>query len=184
MCMSLHGTTILCVRKDNRIVIAADGQVTMGSQIIKNTATKIHKFGADVVAGFAGNTADAITMSERLENLVCQNPGRLEKICIEFAKNLRNSGTKMDAFLIVANTQEIFMITGDGNVLRPEHDVASVGSGSSYALGAALALIDTALSADEIVDKAMTIAANSCAYTNDRFKKIAIEKKYESLVSR
>jgi ATP-dependent HslUV protease subunit HslV len=173
--MNMHGTTILCVKKGGQLVMAGDGQVSMGSQIMKHTATKIYRIGSDIVAGFAGSTSDAATMFERLENLVRQNPGSLEKICISFTRNVRTSGVRMDAMLLVANVSEMFVITGDGSVLRPEHDAVSVGSGSAYAMSAALALLDTDLTASEIADRAMRIAAATCVYTSDKIKKIVLE---------
>jgi ATP-dependent HslUV protease subunit HslV len=166
-----HGTTILAVRKGGEVVIAGDGQVSLGQTVIKGTARKVRRLapgGHEVVAGFAGSTADAFTLLERLEKKLEAAPGQLQRASVELAKDWRTDKylQKLEAFLIVSDGTELYVITGAGDVLEPEHGVAAIGSGGMYALAAARALIDGDLPAEEIARKAMAIAADICVYTN------------------
>lgn len=166
-----HGTTIIGVKKGGEIVIAGDGQVSLGQTVIKGTARKVRRLspgGIDVIAGFAGSTADAFTLLERLEAKLEAVPGQLAKASVELAKDWRTDKylQKLEAMLIVSDGTDIFVITGAGDVLEPEHDIAAIGSGGNFALAAARALIDTELSAEAIARKAMAIAADICVYTN------------------
>ncbi|HGG65520.1 MAG TPA: ATP-dependent protease subunit HslV [Rhodobacteraceae bacterium] len=166
-----HGTTIIGVRKDGEVVIAGDGQVSIGQTVMKGTAKKVRRLspgGFDVVAGFAGSTADAFTLLERLEAKLEATPGQLARASVELAKDWRTDKylQKLEAMLIVSDGKDIFVITGAGDVLEPEFDVTAIGSGGNYALAAARALMDTDLSAEEVARKAMAIAADICVYTN------------------
>ena len=166
-----HGTTIIGVRKNGRVVIAGDGQVSLGDTVIKGTARKVRRLspgGFDVIAGFAGSTADAFALLERLEAKLEATPGQLARASVELAKDWRTDKylQKLEAMLIVSDGRELLVITGAGDVLEPEHDVAAIGSGGNYALAAARALIDGDLEAEEIAQKAMAIAADICVYTN------------------
>jgi ATP-dependent HslUV protease subunit HslV len=166
-----HGTTIIGVKKDGKVVIAGDGQVSLGQTVIKGSARKVRRLspgGFDVVAGFAGSTADAFTLLERLEAKLEATPGQLARASVELAKDWRTDKylQKLEAMLIVSDGRDIFVITGAGDVLEPEHDVTAIGSGGNYALAAARALMDSALDAEAIARKAMSIAADICVYTN------------------
>ena len=166
-----HGTTIIGVNKGGEVVIAGDGQVSIGQTVMKGTAKKVRRLspgGFDVVAGFAGSTADAFTLLERLEAKLEATPGQLARASVELAKDWRTDKylQKLEAMLIVSDGKDIFVITGAGDVLEPEHDVTAIGSGGNYALAAARALMDSKLSAEEIARKAMAIAADICVYTN------------------
>ena len=166
-----HGTTIIGVKKDGEVVIAGDGQVSIGQTVMKGTAKKVRKLspgGFDVVAGFAGSTADAFTLLERLEAKLDATPGQLARASVELAKDWRTDKylQKLEAMLIVTDGKDIFVITGAGDVLEPEHDVTAIGSGGNYALAAARALMDSSLSAEDVARKAMAIAADICVYTN------------------
>ncbi|MDG2521506.1 ATP-dependent protease subunit HslV [Caulobacter segnis] len=164
-----HGTTILAVRKDGRTVIAGDGQVSMGQTVVKGNARKVRVLaGGKVIAGFAGATADAFTLIERLETKLEAHPGQLARACVELAKDWRTDRylRKLEAMLLVADAEAIYTVTGVGDVLEPDLGVAAIGSGGNYALAAARALIDQPLSAEEIARKAMGIAADICVYTN------------------
>lgn len=166
-----HGTTIIGVRKDGRVVIAGDGQVSLGQTVIKGTARKVRRLtagGADVIAGFAGSTADAFTLLERLEKKLEATPGQLARASVELAKDWRTDKylQKLEAMLIVSDGTDLYVITGAGDVLEPEHDVAAIGSGGNFALAAARALMDSDLDAEGIARKAMTIASDICIYTN------------------
>ena len=166
-----HGTTIIGVRKDGEVVIAGDGQVSLGQTVIKGTARKVRRLqtgGQDVVAGFAGSTADAFTLLERLEAKLEATPGQLARAAIELAKDWRTDKylQKLEAMLIVTDGSDLLVITGSGDVLEPEHDVTAIGSGGNYALAAARAMMDSKQSAEEIARKAMAIAADICVYTN------------------
>ena len=165
-----HGTTILAVRKNGRTVIAGDGQVSMGATVVKGAARKVRVLaGGRVVAGFAGATADAFTLIERLEAKLEQYPDQLARACVDLAKDWRTDKylRRLEAMLLVADANTILTVTGVGDVLEPEHGVAAVGSGGNYALAAARALIDHSdLGAEEIARKAMAIAADICVYTN------------------
>ena len=166
-----HGTTILGVRKGGKVVIAGDGQVSLGQTVIKGTATKVRRLspgGYDVVAGFAGSTADAFTLLERLESKLEATPGQLARAAVELAKDWRTDKylQKLEAMLIVSDGTALYVITGAGDVLEPEHSVAAIGSGGNYALAAARALVDTDMDAEAIARKAIGIAADICVYTN------------------
>ena len=166
-----HGTTIIGVKKDGVVVIAGDGQVSIGQTVMKGTARKVRKLspgGFDVVAGFAGSTADAFTLLERLEAKLEATPGQLARASVELAKDWRTDKylQKLEAMLIVTDGNDIFVITGAGDVLEPEHDVTAIGSGGNYALAAARGMMDSKLSAEEVARKAMAIAADICVYTN------------------
>ena len=165
-----HGTTILAVRKDGKTVIGGDGQVSMGPTIVKGNARKVRTLaGGKVLSGFAGATADAFTLIERLEAKLEQYPEQLARACVDLAKDWRTDRylRRLEAMLIVADKDAIFTVTGVGDVLEPEYGVAAIGSGGNYALAAARALMDSGLSAEEIVRKAMGIAAEICVYTNN-----------------
>jgi ATP-dependent HslUV protease subunit HslV len=166
-----HGTTILGVRKGGRVVVAGDGQVSLGQTVIKGTARKVRRLapgGFDVVAGFAGSTADAFTLLERLEKKLEAAPGQLARAAVELAKDWRTDRylQKLEAMLIVTDGKGLYVITGAGDVLEPEHDVAAIGSGGMFALAAARALMDSDLDAETVARRAMAIAADICVYTN------------------
>jgi ATP-dependent HslUV protease subunit HslV len=164
-----HGTTILTVRKGGKVVIAGDGQVSVGQTVIKHNARKVRPLGkGGVIAGFAGATADAFTLFERLEAKLDQYPGQLTRACVELAKDWRTDRylRRLEAMMLVADKSTSLVLTGTGDVLEPERGVAGIGSGGNYALAAARALVDTDLSAEEIARKAMAIAADICVYTN------------------
>jgi ATP-dependent HslUV protease subunit HslV len=164
-----HGTTILTVRKGGTVVIGGDGQVTVGQTIIKANAKKVRKLGkGDVIGGFAGATADAFTLFERLESKLEQYPGQLLRASVELAKDWRTDRylRRLEAMMIVADKNVSLVLTGTGDVLEPEAGVAGIGSGGNYALASARALLDGPLSAEEIVRKSLDIAADICVYTN------------------
>ncbi|MEM9476881.1 MAG: ATP-dependent protease subunit HslV [Pseudomonadota bacterium] len=166
-----HGTTIIGVRKGGKVVIAGDGQVSLGQTVIKGTARKVRKLspgGFDIIAGFAGSTADAFTLLERLETKLEATPGQLQRAAVELAKDWRTDKylQKLEAMLIVSDGTELYVVTGAGDVLEPEHDVTAIGSGGNYALAAGRALMDSDLDPEEIARKAMAIAADICVYTN------------------
>lgn len=168
---NLHGTTIIAVRKNNRVTIAGDGQVSLGQTIVKGSARKVRKLspgGSDVIAGFAGSTADSFTLLERLESKLESNPGQLARAAIELAKDWRTDKylRNLEAMLLVSDGNSLFILTGAGDVLEPENDIAAVGSGGNYALAAARGLYDYLDSSDEIAKKALKIAAEICVYTN------------------
>jgi ATP-dependent HslUV protease subunit HslV len=166
---SWHGTTILTIRKDGRVVIAGDGQVSLGATIIKSNARKVRQIGkGDVIGGFAGATADAFTLFERLEAKLEQYPGQLMRACVELAKDWRTDRylRRLEAMMIVADSDTTLVLTGTGDVLEPERHVMGIGSGGNFALAAARALLDQPLDAEEIARKAMAIAAEICVYTN------------------
>ncbi|MFN4287884.1 MAG: ATP-dependent protease subunit HslV [Brevundimonas sp.] len=165
-----HGTTIIAVRRGTRTVIAGDGQVSLGPTVVKGAARKVRRL-ADgrVLAGFAGATADAFTLIERLEAKLEQYPEQLARACVDLAKDWRTDRylRRLEAMLLVADRSSIFTVTGVGDVLEPEHGVAAVGSGGNFALAAARALLDhTELDAEAVARKAMAIAADICVYTN------------------
>jgi ATP-dependent HslUV protease, peptidase subunit HslV len=164
-----HGTTILAVRKGGSTVIAGDGQVSMGQTIVKGNARKVRTLaGGLVVAGFAGATADAFALIERLESKLEQYPRQLARACVDLAKDWRTDRylRRLEALLIAADAQAIFTVSGVGDVLESEHAVAAIGSGGSYALAAGRALMDFDLTAEEIARRSMGIAADICVYTN------------------
>jgi len=166
-----HGTTIIGVRKNGKVVIAGDGQVSVGQTVMKGTAKKVRRLspgGNDVVAGFAGSTADAFTLLERLEKKLEATPGQLARASVELAKDWRTDKylQKLEAMLIVTDGKDLFVITGAGDVLEPEYDVTAIGSGGNYALAAGRALMDTDMDAEAIARRAMAIASDICVYTN------------------
>jgi len=167
-----HGTTILTVRKGGKVVIGGDGQVSIGQTVIKSNAKKVRKLGkGDVIGGFAGATADAFTLFERLESKLEQYPGQLTRAAVELAKDWRTDRylRRLEAMMIVADAQVSLVLTGTGDVLEPEYGVMAIGSGGNYALAAARALMDTDKDAEEIARKAMQIASDICVYTNNNF---------------
>lgn len=164
-----HGTTILSVRKGGTVVIGGDGQVSIGQTVVKANARKVRRLAkGDVIAGFAGATADAFTLFERLEAKLEQYPGQLMRAAVELAKDWRTDRylRRLEAMMIVADKGVSLVLTGTGDVLEPEAGVMGIGSGGNYALAAARALIDSPLEAEAIVRKAMEIAADICVYTN------------------
>ena len=165
-----HGTTILSVRKNNEVVIAGDGQVSLGPTVIKATARKVRPLGdGSVIAGFAGATADAFTLFERLEAKLEQHPGQLTRACVDLAKDWRTDRylRRLEAMMAVADKDVSLVMTGTGDVLEPDQGLIGIGSGGSYALAAAQALHDLEeLGAEDIARKAMGIAAGICVYTN------------------
>ncbi|HBO59259.1 MAG TPA: HslU--HslV peptidase proteolytic subunit [Alphaproteobacteria bacterium] len=166
---SWRGTTILCVRKDGQTVIAGDGQVTFGNTVLKSNAKKVRRLGGgNIIAGFAGATADAFTLFERLEAKIDKYSGQLTRACVELAKDWRTDRylRKLEAMMIVADKDTTLVLTGNGDVLEPQNGVIGIGSGGAFAQAAALALIDGDKSAEQIVEKAMNIAADICIYTN------------------
>jgi len=170
-----HGTTIITVRKGPKVVIAGDGQVSLGETVIKANARKVRRLGSgEVIAGFAGATADAFTLLERLESKLEQYRGQLTRACVELAKDWRTDRylRRLEAMMLVADAEATLALTGTGDVLEPEHGAMAIGSGGNYALAAARALYDSDLDAEEIARRAMAIAAEICVYTND---KIVIE---------
>ncbi|KAB2870562.1 MAG: ATP-dependent protease subunit HslV [Bauldia sp.] len=164
-----HGTTILTVRKAGKVVIAGDGQVSVGQTVIKHNAKKVRPLGkGGVIAGFAGATADAFTLFERLEGKLEQYPAQLMRACVELAKDWRTDRylRRLEAMMIVADRSTSLVLTGTGDVLEPEAGIAGIGSGGNYALAAARALADSDLSAEAIARKGLAIAADICVYTN------------------
>src|SRR5438309_393386 len=165
-----HGTTILTVRKGGIVAIGGDGQVSIQQTIVKSNAKKVRRLGkGDVIGGFAGATADAFTLFERLEAKLEQYPGQLTRAAVELAKDWRTDRflRRLEAMMIVADRQVSLVLTGTGDVLEPERGLVGIGSGGNYALAAARALIDTDMDAEAIARKAMAIAAEICVYTND-----------------
>ena len=179
--MELHGTTILSVRKGNEVVIAGDGQVSLGNTVMKSTARKV-RFLSDkrTLAGFAGATADAMTLFERLEAKLEMYPKQLKRACVELAKDWRLDKylRKLEAMMIVVDENNSLVLTGNGDVLEPDDGIVAIGSGGNYALSAARALVDTDYSAEDIARKAMKIAADICLYTNHNviLEKIELNK--------
>ena len=166
-------TTIVLVRKNNDVVVASDGQVSMGNTIIKSTATKVRKIEKrNVIAGFAGSTADALTLFERLEAKLEKHAGNLTRASVELAKDWRTDKylRRLEALMAIGDKEKSFIISGTGDVLEPEGDVIGIGSGGNYALAAAKVLIDTELSAEEVAKKAIKVAADICVFTNDNVK--------------
>ncbi len=176
-----HGTTILAVRRGGEVVVAGDGQVSLGQTVIKGSARKVRRVGAEgreIVAGFAGSTADAFTLLERLEKKLEASPGQLARACVELAKDWRTDKylRNLEAMLIVTDGADLYVITGAGDVLEPEHDVTAIGSGGNFALAAARGLMETDLTAEEVARKAMSIAAEICVYTNGNLTVETIRK--------
>ncbi|MGE4338413.1 MAG: ATP-dependent protease subunit HslV [Pigmentiphaga sp.] len=167
-----HGTTILCARRGNQVAIGGDGQVTLGNIVIKGTARKVRKLYRDtVLAGFAGATADAFTLLERFEGKLEKHSGHLLRAAVELTRDWRTDRVlrRLEAMLIVADRDATLVLTGNGDVLEPEHGLAAIGSGGAYAQSAALALLqNTDMPAAEIVRKSLAIAGDLCIYTNDQ----------------
>jgi ATP-dependent HslUV protease subunit HslV len=167
-----HGTTILSVRKDGKVVMIGDGQVTMGNTVVKHNAKKLRQLGnGSVIGGFAGATADALTLFERLEAKLEQYPGQLSRAAVELAKDWRTDRylRRLEAMMAVADKNVSLILSGTGDVLEPEGGLIGIGSGGNYALAAARAMIDIpGLDAETIARKAMAIAAEICIYTNDK----------------
>ena len=165
-----HGTTILCVRREGRVVIAGDGQVTLDKTVMKATARKVRRLGdGAVIAGFAGGTADAFTLFERFETKLKEHQKNLSRACVELGKDWRTDRflRKLEALLIVADREKTFILSGAGDVVEPDFGVAAVGSGGPYALAAARALLShTQLGPKEICTAALTLASEICIYTN------------------
>jgi ATP-dependent HslUV protease subunit HslV len=164
-----HGTTILSVRKDGRVVMAGDGQVSLGPTIVKANARKVRRLGkGDIIGGFAGSTADAFALFDRLEQKLERFSGQLTRAAVELAKDWRQDRylRRLEAQMIVADASVTFLITGAGDVLEPSDGIAAIGSGGNFALAAARALIDQPLDAETIARRAMAIAADICVYTN------------------
>lgn len=172
-----YGTTILCVRKDGQTVLAGDGQVSLGATIIKASAKKVRRLAGDkIIAGFAGSTADAFTLFERLEAKLEKHPNQLTRACVELAKDWRTDRylRRLEAMMAVADDKTSLILSGTGDVLEPEDGIIGIGSGGMYALSAARALKDVGgFSAEDIVRKSMKIAADICVYTNEN---LTIEK--------
>ncbi|MDR0677827.1 MAG: ATP-dependent protease subunit HslV [Holosporaceae bacterium] len=167
--MTWTGTTILSVRKGNQVVVAGDGQVTMGNTVMKSNARKVRFLSSNnVLVGFAGATADAFTLFERLESKLDQYPGQLQRACVELAKDWRTDKylRKLEAMMAVVDKNISLILTGIGDVLEPQDGIIGIGSGGNFALAAARALIDQNLLAEEIAKKSMKIAADLCIYTN------------------
>ncbi|MBT3991257.1 MAG: ATP-dependent protease subunit HslV [Rhodospirillaceae bacterium] len=170
-------TTILCIRKDNEVVVAGDGQVSMGDTVVKANAMKVRRLhNGSVITGFAGATADAFTLFERLEAKLEQHPGQLTRACVELAKDWRTDRylRRLEAMMAVADEKVSLIVSGTGDVLEPEDSLIGIGSGGNYALSAARALLDRDdMSAEDIARRALEIAAGICVYTNDN---IIVEK--------
>ena len=169
-------TTIALIRKKDQVVVASDGQVSMGNTVIKKTANKVRKIEKrNVIAGFAGSTADALTLFERLESKLEKHAGNLARAAVELAKDWRTDKylRRLEALMAVADKEKSFIISGTGDVLEPEGDVIGIGSGGNYALAAAKVLMGTDMSAEEIAKKAVETAAEICVFTNNN---ISIEK--------
>jgi ATP-dependent HslUV protease subunit HslV len=165
-----RSTTILSVRKAGRVVIAGDGQVTLGATVMKSNARKVRKRGkGDVITGFAGATADGLALFERLESKLEQHPGNLARACVELAKDWRTDRylRRLEAMMAVADGTTSLILSGTGDVVEPDDALIGIGSGGPFALAAARALLDSELSAEEIAKRAMKIAADICIYTND-----------------
>jgi ATP-dependent HslUV protease subunit HslV len=168
--MEIHGTTILCVRRDGQVVLAGDGQVTMNNVILKATAKKVRKLHENkILAGFAGSTSDAFTLFERFEEKLKEYRGNLTRAAVEMGKDWRTDRIlrRLDALMVVADSTKTFILSGSGDVVEPDDDVCGIGSGGHFALAAAKALLKhTVLSAREIAEKSMEIASDICIYTN------------------
>jgi ATP-dependent HslUV protease, peptidase subunit HslV len=166
-----HGTTIVCVRRDGKVVLAGDGQVTLDKTVMKATARKVRRLGeGDIVAGFAGSTADAFTLFERFEAKIKEHRKNLARACVELGKDWRTDRylRRLEALLIVADREKTFILSGAGDVVEPDDGVAAVGSGGSFALAAAKALLrHSPLTARQVAEAAMKVAAEICIYTNE-----------------
>ena len=173
-----HGTTILSVRKDGEVVVAGDGQVSLGQTVIKPNARKVRRLGdGSVIGGFAGATADAFTLFERLERKLEQHHGQLMRAAVELAKDWRTDKylRNLEAMMIVADAEALLILTGNGDVLEPEGGIAAIGSGGNYALAAAKALVDYEPDPEALARRAMQIASEVCVFTNDRLTVETVE---------
>jgi ATP-dependent HslUV protease, peptidase subunit HslV len=171
-----HGTTIVLIRKDNEVVVAGDGQVSLGNTVLKSTAKKVRKIEKrNVIAGFAGSTADALTLFERLEGKLEKHAGNLTRAAVELAKDWRTDKylRRLEALMAIADKEKSFIISGTGDVLEPEGGIIGIGSGGNYALAAAKVLIETKMSAEEIARKSIKVASEICVFTNNN---ITLEK--------
>ena len=170
----IRSTTILCVRRDDKVVLAGDGQVTMGQEVLKGTARKLRRlYNGKIIGGFAGSTADAFSLFARFEAKLEQHNGNLPRSVVELAKDWRTDKIlrHLDALLLVADVKDTFMLSGNGDVIEPDGGVASIGSGGPFATAAATALMqNTQMGAREIAEKAMTIAGRICIFTNENFQ--------------
>jgi ATP-dependent HslUV protease subunit HslV len=169
----IHGTTVLCVRRDTKVVLAADGQVTLGDGVVKHSAKKTRRlFNDKILAGFAGSTADALSLFGRFENKLQEFHGNLPRAAVELAKEWRTDRSlrHLDALLVVADAKSTFLLSGNGDVIEPDDGICAIGSGGPYAIAAARALAKfTKMSAKDIVQEAMRIASDICIYTNANF---------------
>ena len=168
-----HGTTIVLIRKGKDVVVAGDGQVSLGNTVIKSTAKKVRKIEKrNVIAGFAGSTADALTLFERLEAKLEKHAGNLTRAAVELAKDWRTDKylRRLEALMAIGDKEKSFIISGTGDVLEPEDDVIGIGSGGNYALAAAKVLMETDLSAEEVARKAIKVASEICVFTNNNIK--------------
>ena len=166
-------TTIVLVRKNNEVVVAGDGQVSMGNTVVKSTASKVRKIEKrDVVAGFAGSTADALTLFERLEGKLEKHAGNLSRAAVELAKDWRTDKylRRLEALMAVGDKSNSYIISGTGDVLEPEGDVSGIGAGGNYALAAGKVLMESNISAEEVAKKAIKVAADICVFTNENVK--------------
>src|SRR5579871_1255079 len=167
----IRSTTVLCVRRDGKVVMAGDGQVTLGSEVLKGSARKLRRlYGDRIIAGFAGSTADAFSLFSRFETKLEQFNGNLSRSVVELAKDWRTDRVlrHLEALLLVADAKNTFLLSGNGDVIEPDEDVAAIGSGGGFAKSAAVALLEnTKLGARAIVEKAMAIAGKTCIYTNE-----------------
>ena len=170
MSSRIRSTTVLAVRRNGKVVMAADGQVTLGSEVLKAGARKLRRlYNGKILSGFAGSTADAFSLFGRFETKLEQHNGKLDRAVVELAKDWRTDKVlrHLEALLLVADTEKTYILSGNGDVIEPDESLAAIGSGGQFAKAAALALIDnTELSAREIAEKSMTIAGNICIYTN------------------
>ena len=171
-----HGTTIVLIRKNNEVVVAGDGQVSLGNTVIKSTAKKVRKIDKrNVIAGFAGSTADALTLFERLEAKLEKHAGNLTRAAVELAKDWRTDKylRRLEALMAIADKEKSFIISGTGDVLEPEEGIIGIGSGGNYALAAAKVLMDSKMSAEEIAKKSIKVASEICVFTNNN---VTVEK--------
>ena len=171
-----HGTTIVLIRKDNDVVVAGDGQVSLGNTVIKSSAKKVRKIEKrGVIAGFAGSTADALTLFERLEAKLEKHAGNLSRAAVELAKDWRSDKflRRLEALMAVADKENSFIISGTGDVLEPEDGIIGIGSGGNFALAAAKVLMETSLDAEQIARKSIKVASDICVFTNNN---VTIEK--------
>ena len=174
--LNWHGTTIILIRKDKDVVVAGDGQVSLGNTVLKSTAKKVRKIDKrNVIAGFAGSTADALTLFERLEAKIEKHAGNLSRAAVELAKDWRTDKylRRLEALMAIADKEKSFILSGTGDVLEPEGGIIGIGSGGNYALAAAKVLIDTKMTAEEIAKKSIKVASEICVYTNNN---ITLEK--------